>query len=76
MDWKTRLRHPAFWTGMVASLIILTQQMGVPIFPENTPEIVNTILIIAAMLGIVVDSSTEGITDKPKPAEEIKAEEK
>lgn len=74
MDWKTRLRHPAFWTSMVASLIILTQQLGVPIFPENTPEIVNTILIIATMLGIVVDSSTKGINDKPKPVEEIKDE--
>lgn len=65
MDWKKRLRHPAFWTGMVSAVVLLTQQLGYNVFPENINDIVSTLLVIGTMLGIIVDPTTSGVTDKP-----------
>lgn len=74
LEWSVRLRHPAFWTGIMSALVLLTQQLGWDIFPENIADIVNTVLIIATMLGVVVDSTTEGLSDK-KPISVDEAEE-
>lgn len=65
MDWKARLTHPAFWTGMVSAVVLLTQQLGFNVFPENISDIVNTILVIGTMLGIIVDPTTQGVKDLP-----------
>jgi uncharacterized membrane protein len=45
---------------------LLAQQLGLDIFPENISDIVNTILLIATILGVIVDPSTDGIKDGQK----------
>ena len=40
------------------------QQLGLNIIPNNYTEIVNTILTILTMLGIIVDTSTPGLSDQ------------
>lgn len=66
IDWKSRLRNKTFWVSLMSAVVLLTQQLGVDIFPDNISEIVNTVLGIATILGIIVDPSTTGITDKKK----------
>ena len=63
IDWKARLRNKAFWVAIVSALVLLTQQLGFNIFPSNWAAILNTILTIFILLGIVVDTSTEGLGD-------------
>ena len=70
MDWKARLRNKTFWVSLTAAMVLLSQQLGLNIFPENIADIVNTILLIATILGVIVDPSTQGITDKK--SEEVK----
>ena len=38
--------------------------LGLDVFPANIMDIANTILLIATILGVVVDPTTSGITDK------------
>ena len=64
MDWKSRLKNKTFWVSLTAAIVLLAQQLGLDVFPENISDIVNTILLIATILGVIVDPSTEGITDK------------
>lgn len=64
MKWKSRLRNKAFWVALMAAIVLLTQQLGLDIFPSNIADIVNTILTIATILGIVVDPTTPGIADQ------------
>ena len=70
MNWKSRLRNKTFWVSLTAAIVLLAQQLGLDIFPENISDIVNTILLIATILGVIVDPSTDGIKDGQK--EQIK----
>ncbi len=62
--WKARLTSKTFWMGLVGAIVLLTQQLGFKMFPDNWSDILNTILTIFVLLGIVVDTSTPGIEDK------------
>ena len=47
----------------MSAIVVLTQQLGLDIFPDNIMEIVNTVLMILVILGVVVNPTTDGITD-------------
>lgn len=64
INWNARLKNKSFWVAIVSALVLLSQQLGFNIFPSNWSDILNTILTIFILLGIVVDTSTEGISDK------------
>ena len=66
MNWKARLKNKTFWVSLTAAIVLLSQQLGVNIFPKNIADIVNTILLIATILGVIVDPSTDGIKDGQK----------
>lgn len=64
IDLQARLKNKAFWVAMASAIALLVQQLGLNIIPNNYTEIVNTILTILTMLGIIVDTSTPGLSDK------------
>jgi phi LC3 family holin len=43
---------------------LLSQQLGLHILPDNAADIFNTILIILTILGVIIDPTSEGISDK------------
>lgn len=64
IDLKRRFRNKAFLVSFIAAIILLAQQLGFGRFlPENLNDIINTILTILCMLGIVVDPTTDGVSD-------------
>ena len=63
MKWDARFRNKAFWISLASAVILLVQQLGLDIFPNNAMEIVNTLLSIFVILGVVVDPTTPGISD-------------
>ena len=63
MNWKARLKNKTFWVALMSAIVVLTQQLGLDIFPDNIMEIVNTVLMILVILGVVVNPTTEGVTD-------------
>lgn len=63
MDWKARFKNKTFWVALMSAIVLLTQQLGLDIFPSNIMEIVNTVLMILVILGVVVNPTTDGITD-------------
>lgn len=64
MNWNARFRNKIFWVALSSAVILLFQQIGWNVFPSNIGEIVNTILSIFVILGVVVDPTTSGVTDK------------
>lgn len=65
LDLKARLRNKTFIFSMLGAIVLLIQQLGFKdLIPSNWSDIVNTLLSILVMLGIVVDTSTKGISDK------------
>lgn len=66
INWKARLTNKTFWVALSSAIVLLCQQLGLNIFPDNIHEIINTLLLIFTILGVVIDPSTNGITDQIK----------
>lgn len=64
IDWNARLTNKSFWVYIVSGIVTLTQLFGVKIFPDNWSDILNTILGILVFAGIIVDNSSNGLSDK------------
>ena len=65
IDLKSRLRNKAFLLSMLGAIVLLIQQLGFKdLIPSNWLDVVNTVISILVMLGIVVDTSTPGVSDK------------
>ena len=63
LDIKARLRNKYFWVSMLSLVVLLLDQLGIKL-PIDINEIGGTILSIAVLLGIIVDNSSEGFSDK------------
>ena len=65
INLKSRFRNKTFLLAMIGAIVLLIQQLGFKdIIPSNYADIVNSILTILTMVGIVVDTSTKGISDQ------------
>jgi phi LC3 family holin len=64
MDIKARLRNKTFLVSLFSAVLLLSQQLGLHILPDNAADIFNTILIILTILGVIIDPTSEGISDK------------
>ena len=71
VNWKVRIKNKAFWVALIPAVLLLVQQVcavfGVALdFGELQAQlvaIVGTVFAILAILGIVADPTTVGVTD-------------
>ena len=67
IDFKARLSNKAWWIGIISLIVLLLQQVGLAniadYIPKNYADIINTVFALLAMLGVTVDTSTDGISD-------------
>ena len=63
IDLKARLKSKPFWIAFVSGIVGFTQLFGVKVFPDNWAEVLNLTLGLLVGLGIIVDTSTTGISD-------------
>lgn len=64
MDIKKRIQNKAFWIAVAAFVALMGKTFNLFTVPDNFNELVNMGLGLFTMLGIVIDPSTPGITDK------------
>ena len=85
INWDVRIKNKTFWIAFIPAVLLLVQQVcaifGVAIdiagLSEQLLGIVGTVFVILALLGIVTDPTTKGVSDsdqamtydKPKGAE-------
>ena len=63
INLKARLKNKYFWVSLLSLLVILLEQLGIQL-PFDINAIGGTLLSVAVLLGIIVDNSTEGFSDK------------
>jgi len=71
INWKVRVKNPAFWLALVPAVLLLIQAVLAPfgytwdysLLNEQLVAIVNAIFGVLTILGVVVDMTTEGIGD-------------
>ena len=73
INWKVRLKNPAFWTGLIGVLatlaISVAQLLGVDIaevvngWQSALVALVTAIFGILALVGVLTDPTTSGVSD-------------
>lgn len=58
MNWKSRLQNYGFWTGVIALILLLLQQLGVEIVTNSFQTIFDIILAILILLSIINNPTT------------------
>jgi len=77
INWKIRFKNKAFWLGLVPLVLLLVQQVaaiaGVSldfgVLQDQLVAVIGTVFALLALLGIVVDPTTEGIADSERAME-------
>lgn len=71
VNWKVRLKNKAFWVALIPAVLLLTTQVAAifgitldfGVLQEQLIAVVGTVFTLLAILGIVVDPTTEGVGD-------------
>ena len=71
INWKVRAKNKTFWLSLIPALLLLVSQVlalfGVSFdysqLSEQLTNIVSTVFVILALIGIVVDPTTKGVND-------------
>lgn len=65
INWKLRFQNKATFTAIVATGILLAQQLGIKL-PDNVSDVVNTVLTLLTLLGVLTDPTTDGLSDSQR----------
>lgn len=69
INWRVRIKSKVFWVGIsgvvVGFVYNLLGQLGVetPITQNLISELISSVLAILGALGVIVDPTTQGISD-------------
>ena len=74
INWKVRIKNKAFWLAIIPAALLLIQAVaavfGIELnFTElqaKLLDVVNAVFIVLAILGVVNDPTTRGITDSTR----------
>lgn len=71
INWKARIKNKTFWIALIPAVLLLVTQVAAVfgialdfgVLQEQLLAIVGTVFSLLAILGIVVDPTTEGVGD-------------
>lgn len=74
INWTVRLKNRAFWIAIIPALALLGKQVlelfGVNVDFTNVSKellgIIETIFVILAIVGVITDPTTKGISDSER----------
>lgn len=71
INWSVRLKNKNFWLAIIPAVLILVQAVAAAIGFEidlgelgnRLLDVVNAVFVVLAILGVVTDPTTKGISD-------------
>ena len=71
INWLVRIENKAFWMAFIPAVILLIQavaalfgfQIDLGEIGDKILDIVNAVFVVLAILGIVTDPTTKGVSD-------------
>lgn len=71
INWRVRIKHKAFWLAIIPAMLLLIQTVGavfgftidLAMLGDKLLAVVEALFMVLAIVGIVVDPTTEGVTD-------------
>lgn len=71
INWKVRLKNKSFWIALIPALLLLIQavayvfgfSLDLSELGDKILAVVNALFTVLAILGIVTDPTTDGVSD-------------
>lgn len=71
INWIVRIKNKAFWLALIPAVLLLIQVIAAPfgyewdfvVLNEQLTAIINAVFGVLAILGVVTDPTTTGVTD-------------
>ena len=71
INWIVRIKNKVFWLSLIPAVLLLIQVIAAPfgyewdfvVLSEQLTAIINAIFGVLAILGVVTDPTTAGVTD-------------
>ncbi len=71
INWKVRIRNKNFWLALIPALLLLIQAVAAVFgftldlgeLGDKLLTVVNAVFVLLAILGVVTDPTTEGVSD-------------
>lgn len=71
INWIVRIKNKAFWLALIPAILLLIQVIAAPfgyewdfvVLNEQLTAIINAVFGVLAILGVVTDPTTAGVTD-------------
>lgn len=71
INWTVRLKHKTFWLSLIPAVLLLVQVIAAMFgytldlgdLGNKLLDVVNAVFAVLAILGIVTDPTTDGISD-------------
>lgn len=71
INWKVRLKNKAFWLSIIPAVLLLAQvvaavfgySLDVGAVGDKLLAVVNALFVVLAILGVVADPTTAGLSD-------------
>lgn len=77
INWKVRIKNKAFWLAMIPAVLLLVQTVaalfGLTLdlgdIGDKLLAVVNAVFALLSILGVVVDPTTQGVSDSQRAME-------
>ncbi len=71
INWTVRLKNKTWWLAVVPAVLLLVQAVAAPlgynwdfgVLNEQLAAIINAAFAVLALVGVVADPTTEGVSD-------------
>ncbi len=74
INWKVRLKNKTFWLAIVPALLLVVQTVAslfgyawdFVVLNQQIAAVINAVFAVLAILGVVTDPTTAGMTDSDR----------
>ena len=77
INWKVRIKNKVFWLALIPALLLLAQvvaavfgyELHIEAIGDKLTAVINALFAVLAILGVVTDPTTVGISDSRQAME-------
>ena len=75
INWKVRIRHRQFWVALISAFVLLANHVAslfgvdITLISTKIQQSLESILLILALFGIIIDPTTAGAKDSSQVME-------
>ena len=77
INWKVRIKNKMFWLALVPAVLLLVQvvaavfgyELHIEAIGDKLTAVINALFAVLAILGIVTDPTTAGVSDSRQAME-------